>query len=141
LPSPALFCILIPMAPDPSFKEEPAFYEIAGALHSALISPGSSIMKVGDTRKFKILARDKSRRVIESGFDVRWSIREGQGTVSAGDQAVLTFTAPPEPGLTVLEATVTQGETSCKAEAIVTVTDSLAPREEKAPGTGKGLPS
>jgi hypothetical protein len=124
----------------PGLGQEPKFYEIAGPLHTAIISPGSSVMKVESSKSFRVIARDKSKRVIETNVAITWAIKEGAGSVSGTTGEIVAFIAPLEPGITILEATVTQGETLCKAEAVVTITDSLVEKQDKPQGDGKGLP-
>ena len=66
---------------------------------------------------------------------------EGLGTLSAETGESVTFTAPAEPGLCILEAVAAQGDTVMHAGATVTVSESLMEREA-GPGdrAGKGLP-
>ena len=52
-----------------------------------------------------------------------------------------TFTAPAEPGITVLSVTAVQGELTCSGEATVTVTAELVKKDEKTEGPKKGLPA
>jgi hypothetical protein len=122
----------------PAAKE---FFDYPGPLFSALISPSSVVIRVNAQRGFRCVARDKSRRAIEDGVDIRWSIKEGEGRLSAESGEIATFTAPSEPGLAILEAAAAQGETVIRAQAMITVSESLMDRE---PGTGdkggRGLP-
>ena len=126
-------------------REEPAgereFFNYPGPLFSALVSPSSVVMKVNAERGFRCILRDKSRRTIEQGVEIRWKMKEGLGTLSAETGEIVTFTAPQEPGLCVLEAVAAQGETVIHAEATITVSESLMERET-GPGdrAGKGLP-
>ena len=68
-------------------------------------------------------------------------IREGLGKLSAQTGEIVTFTAPQEPGLCILEAVAAQGDTVIRAEATITVSESLMERET-GPGdrAGRGLP-
>jgi hypothetical protein len=124
------------------------FYEFPGPLYSAVVSPASAILRVGAERTFRCVARDQSRRTVEDGLSFHWRVREGAGTFDDPRKEITTFTAPDEPGLSILEVAVTQGAgegeggRSCTAEAIVTVTDSLLPREERGAGgkAARGLP-
>jgi len=115
------------------------FFQYAGPLHSAFISPASVVLRVNTERGFRCIARDKSRRPIEDGVGIRWRIREGGGILSSDSGEIVTYTAPTEAGLAILFAEATQGEIVCSAEAVVTVTQTLV---EKAAGSGsgKGLP-
>jgi hypothetical protein len=121
---------------------EREFYEFPGPLYSARVSPASAIVAVGTQRSFRCLARDKQRRAVEEGLSFRWRLKEGEGSLDDPEREMVTFSAPSEPGLTILEATAVQGEQSCSAEAVITVTDSLLPKEAKGEGSlpAKGLP-
>jgi len=120
---------------------EREFFSYPGPLFGAIMVPSSVVMRVSSERGFRCIARDKSRRILEEGVEIRWTIREGEGRLSVSSGEITSFTAPAEPGLTVLEATVTQGETVVSARAMVTVSEELVERD---PGTGekpgKGLP-
>jgi hypothetical protein len=120
-------------------RDEREFFQFPGPLHSALISPSSAVLRVNAERGFRCIARDKSRRPIEEGVEIRWRISEGAGRLSPESGEIISFTAPPEPGLTILQAEARQGEVLRAAEAVVTVSETLL---EKAPGagSGKGLP-
>jgi len=124
--------------------DEPAgereFFNYPGPLFSALISPSSVVMKVNAERGFRCVLRDKSRRTIEQGAEIRWTTREGLGRLSAQSGEIVRFTAPQEPGLCILEAVASQGNTVIRAEATITVSESLMERET-GPGdkVGKGL--
>jgi len=54
----------------------------------------------------------------------------------------VSLRASAEPGLVILEAMATQGDTRCYTEGLITVTDSLLSDEgeKAAPSPGKGLP-
>jgi hypothetical protein len=120
---------------------ERKFYEYSGPLYSVVISPASSVLAVGTQRNFRAVPRDKSRRVVETDVTLTWSIKEGGGSLSARDGEMVSFTAPDEPGMTVLSVTARQGDASCTAEGVVTVTAELVKKDEKADGSKKGLPS
>ena len=120
---------------------EREFFNYPGPLYSALISPSSVVMKVNTERGFRCVLRDKSRRAIEQGVEIRWRMKEGPGTLSAETGEIVTFTAPQEPGLCILDATAVQGEITLHAQATITVSESLMERGG-GPGDrpGKGLP-
>ncbi len=130
----------------PQEADEPAggreFFNYPGPLFSAVISPSSVVMKVNAERGFRCVVRDKSRRAIEEGVEILWRIKEGEGRLSVENGEITTFTAPPEPGLSMLEVVATQGEIIIRVQAIVTVSETLIDRD---PGAGekggKGLPS
>jgi len=115
------------------------FFQFPGPLHSVLVSPASAVLRVNAERGFRGIARDKSRRPIEEGVEVRWRIRAGGGRLSADTGEMVTFTAPIEPGLVELAAEAVQGDIVRYGEALVTVTETLV--EKSAVGSGgKGLP-
>lgn len=116
------------------------FFEFAGPLFSARIAPSSCVLPVGQSRTLRAVARDRARHRVEENLVYRWNIVEGEGRLEHADGEIATFHAAAEPGLTRLALEVTQAETSCRAEAIVTVTDTLIP-EDKAPAAARqGLP-
>jgi hypothetical protein len=123
--------------------EEPEreFFDYSGPLYSAIISPASVVMRVKTEKGLRCIARDKSRRTIENDIDIRWRLAEGEGRLSSDTGEMVTFIAPAEPGLSILTASVSQGDTTVTAQCIVTVSETLL---EKAPGTGephgRGLP-
>jgi hypothetical protein len=120
---------------------EREFFEYSGPLYGAVVSPASAVVRVGAERPFRCIPRDKSRRIIERDVTIRWRLREGEGRLSTQEGEIVTFTALAEPGLTMIEASASQGGITCTAEAIVTVTQTLLEREEgESDARGKGLP-
>lgn len=114
------------------------FFEIPGALYSAIISPSSAIIGVGKTKRLKVVARDKSKRQLDSGYSVIWYIQEGAGVIDDPEKEFIEFTAPEEPGIIILKAIVAQDELECEAECIITVTEELVKKEHAMSGTGEG---
>ncbi len=129
----------IPDRPDESAQK--AFFEYSGPLYGAFISPSSSIVGVGEKKNFRLIARDKNRRQVDSNISISWRIKEGGGIINVNEGEMLEYTAPDDPGLTILEATVVQEEITINAESIITVTDQLLSKKDD---TGlinkKGLP-
>ena len=122
-------------------EEDREFYEHAGPLYSAVISPASCFVKVNTTRNFRCIPRDRNRRIVENQIEVRWEIKEGSGTLSGTEGEYVTFTASDEPITTILRAAVTQADTVCEAEAIITVTESLLEKErQNDKGLNRGIP-
>jgi len=117
------------------------FYEYPGPLHGAIISPASAVVKVRSETPFRCIPRDRSRRTVEENVAIAWEVKQGEGRLSSASGEIVSFLAPEEPGLTVLRATATQGDLSCTAESLVTVTDSIveAPKQGDRP-SDKGLP-
>ena len=132
-----------PAVGDAMAEAEPGreFFDYPGPLYSAVVSPSSAVVKVGAAQGFRCIPRDKRRRTIEEGVTIRWRILEGEGKLLSETGEIVTFQAPGEPGLAILQAQASQGEVSCTAESRVTVTETLLEQEaEQAMGRGKGLP-
>jgi hypothetical protein len=123
-------------------REEPSqrkFFEYAGPLHSVVISPSAITLEVNQTRNFRALPRDRSRRRVEDNLVFEWQITEGGGTLSSVADQEASFQAPPAPGLVRLSVTVSQSDLHCVAEALITVTDRLEAAAGAA-ANARGLP-
>ncbi|MEX2327672.1 MAG: ATP-binding protein [Pseudomonadales bacterium] len=116
------------------------FFDYPGPLYSVRISPASSVLRVGGTRNLRALARDRAGRSIDSDVSYRWQVVEGRVSIDAETDEIVTVTAPAQPQLVRLQVTATQGEMSCEAEALVTVTDSLVDETGQSASQGAGLP-
>ncbi|MEK6776430.1 MAG: ATP-binding protein [bacterium] len=116
------------------------FFEFAGPLFSVRIFPASAVIAVGKNKGFRAIPRDKSRRLVEEGLTFDWRIEEGGGTLENPSDEIVTFTAPGEPGLVKLSLTVTQDKTAVTAKALVTVSDSILPKQLGGDAAAKGLP-
>ena len=125
---------------DASDDRHREFFEFAGPLFSALISPKSSVVPVDGNKKYRALCRDRSRRAVWKDLVYRWDIINGEGRLGSNDEQSVVFIAPAEPCLTALELTVRQGEIECRDEALITVTDSLIDQTAASGGSHKGLP-
>jgi len=101
------------------------FFEYAGPLAKVRISPLSSVVKVGQTRTLRAVARDQQRRQIDREVLYQWQVIEGAGVLENDDAEIVTFNAPIEPGLVRLGLTATEGTLVCEAEALITVTETL----------------
>jgi hypothetical protein len=124
-------------------KEQREFFEIPGSLFSAVISPSRVILGVGKKKRLKLIARDKRRIQLDGGFNLEWEIREGEGEIDNPDKEFIEFTAPEDPGLTILACRVTQNETVVEAECLITVTEELIKSDDSAADMNKhkkGLP-
>lgn len=125
--------------------EEELFY-LSGPLESVVISPSSVVMGVSQEKKFKVIARDKKRRQLDGGYSVLWYTEEGEGEIDNPEKEFIVFTAPKEPGITLLSVMVQQHDTEneCSGQAVITVTDSLdkltSSGGDKGIGFHKGLP-
>ena len=116
------------------------FFEYAGPLFSALISPKSSVISVDKRKKYRVICRDRSRRIVLENLDYQWNILDGEGRLDEDQRESITFIAPSEPCLTTLEVIVRQGDKTCRDEALVTVTDSLMEQSSNTGRANKGLP-
>ncbi len=129
---------------DKKANEQKEFFQIAGPLYSAVIKPSSVVMKVHDEKEFKVMARDKNRRQIDSGYSVIWFIEDGNGRIDNPEKEFITFKAPDEPGIIILKVIVKQDENECTGECIITVTEELIKNgsctDQDGEGTRKGLP-
>jgi hypothetical protein len=117
------------------------FFEFAGPLFSVRISPSSSVLPVSGSKRLRAIPRDRSNRQVEQDLTFLWEIVEGAGRLEATTGEIVTFHAGAEPGLTTLRVTARQHENECRAEALVTVTDSLLPESPPKSATKQGLPS
>ena len=108
----------------------PEFHEYPGPLHSVIVSPSTAIVKVGERRSLRVIARDRAKRTVDIGLSFHWEMPEGEGALSDPEAEIVEFIAPEEPGLSIVRVTVDQGEVTCSAEATITVTDSLVERPE-----------
>ena len=133
---------ILPGAPEPEPGEERQrqFFEFAGPLFSVAVSPASSIVRVGEARELRALARDRSRRRVEQNLEFLWRITEGAGGIENPRDQVVRFLAAGEPGLTRLCVTVGQGDIVCEAEALITVTHELLPELGTTSVDAQGLP-
>ena len=75
------------------------FFEFAGPLFSVAISPASSVIRVGASRQFRALPRDRSKRRVEQDLEFHWQILEGTATLEGIHNQAVMFQASEEPGL------------------------------------------
>ena len=116
------------------------FFEFSGPLFSALISPKSSVVPVDQQKKYRVVCRDRSRRTVWDKLVYQWEITDGEGQLQDDDGESVVFIAPAEPCLTSLRVIVRQGDTECRDDALITVTDSLVDQLSKSGKAHKGLP-
>jgi Histidine kinase-, DNA gyrase B-, and HSP90-like ATPase len=126
--------------PEPKQEKQRQFFEFAGPLFSVAASPASSVVRVGESRKFQALPRDRSRRRVEHDLEFHWQIVEGGGTLEGAHSQVVSYVAPDEPGLTRLNISVRQREIECQAEALITVTHELLSQIGATNIPSQGLP-
>jgi hypothetical protein len=116
------------------------FFDFAGPLYSLVISPAASTAPLNELRRFRALPRDRSRRRVEEDLRFEWEIVEGAGLLRGVADQEVEYQAPATPGLARLRVKVTQRETICTAEALVTITDSLEAAISTAVVSMRGLP-
>ncbi|MCB1098304.1 MAG: ATP-binding protein [Verrucomicrobiae bacterium] len=122
----------------PASAQQQEFFEYEGSLYSVTIAPASCALKAGDSRTFRAVTRDKSRRFVERDLKLKWEILDGEGELSSTDSEIVTFTAPQECGLVRLRVAAVQHDVECEAEALVTITDTLLPEVKR---NGNDAPS
>ena len=101
------------------------FFEFAGPLFAVVISPAAGTIPLNETRRFRALPRDRSRRRVTEDLTFAWQIAEGGGSLSGSADQEVELHAASTPGLTRLRVTVAQRDVVCTAEALITVTDQL----------------
>jgi hypothetical protein len=127
---------------EPTSNEEGQrqFFDYAGPLYGAIVSPAAGTVSVNKRRRFRVLPRDRSRRRVTDELAFAWEIVEGEGSIDNTVDQEVEFTATATPGLVRLRVIVTQREVECSAEALVTVTDSLDASVSSAVVNTRGLP-
>jgi hypothetical protein len=116
------------------------FFEFAGPLFAAVVSPAASTTPMNETRKLRALPRDRSRRRVTEDLSFAWEIAEGGGALEGASDQEVEFRAPGTPGLTRLRVVVTQRGQTCVAEALITVIDRLDVPAGGAAAAMRGLP-
>ncbi len=124
----------------PNESPQRQFFDYAGPLFSVVVSPAASTIPLNETRKFRALPRDRSRRRVVEDLQFTWEIAEGAGSLQGVTDQEVEFRAPGVPGLARLKLTVSQREVTATAEALITVTDSLASATIPAVVNARGLP-
>jgi hypothetical protein len=124
----------------PADAPQNQFFDYAGPLYSVVISPAACTTPLNEVRKFRALPRDRSRRRVHDDLQFNWEILEGGGLLQGVADQEVAYHAPAIPSLARLRVTVTQRETTCSAEAVVTITDSLEAAMSPAVVTRRGLP-
>jgi hypothetical protein len=129
-------------ATEPDSRTDPQrrFFEHAGPLFSVIVSPSASTVAVGEARRFTALPRDRARRRVEEDLEFSWAIADGGGSLRGERDQQVEFAAPELPGLTRLAVTVRQRTMACMAEALITVTASIATAVGSSVTSTRGLP-
>ncbi len=108
------------------------FFDYAGPLFSVVISPASSTTPVNARRRFRALPRDRSRRRVEEDLQFSWKIAEGGGSLAGMVDQEVEYLR--------LNASVTQHDVTCTAEALITIAASLEATMSSAIVNARGLP-
>ena len=124
----------------PSVPSQREFFDYAGPLFGVVVSPAASTTPLNQTRKFRALPRDRSRRRVTEDLAFSWELIEGEGTLESITNQEVEYRAPAMPGLVRLRVAVTQREVTVAAEALITVTDSLDSAVAPAAVNARGLP-
>jgi hypothetical protein len=129
-------------APEPEIGsvKQRQFFEYAGPLFSVVVSPASSIVRVGEQRSLRALPYDRARRRVETDLTFNWVMIEGGGALDRPHDQAVSFLAPAEPGLVRVRANVCQGDIERSAEALITVTHELLPQVGTTTIDSQGLP-
>ena len=133
---------LLPGVSEPKASDSPQrqFFDYAGPLFSVAVSPAASTTPLNETRKFRALPRDRSRRRVIENLTFTWELIDGQGTLEDVTNQEVEYRAPAVPGLARLKVAVTQREVTVTAEALITVTDNLESALPPAVVNTRGLP-
>ena len=116
------------------------FFEYAGPLFSVVVSPASSVVRVGEQRSLRALPYDRARRRVETDLTFNWEITEGGGALDHSHDQAVSFLAPTEPGLVRVMVKVCQGDIERSSEALITVTHELLPQVGSTTIDSQGLP-
>jgi hypothetical protein len=126
--------------PTPTESPQRQFFDYAGPLFGVVVSPAASTTPLHETRRFRALPRDRSRRRVTEDLTFTWELVEGAGTLEGATNQEVEYRAPGTPGLARLRLTVVQREITATAEALITITDSLENAMTPAVVNTRGLP-
>jgi hypothetical protein len=134
--------VLTAGAPEPEIGngKQRQFFEYAGPLFSVVVSPASSVVRVGEQRSLRALPYDRARRRVETDLTFNWEITEGGGALDRPHDQAVGFLAPAEPGLVRVRVNVCQSDIERSAEALITVTHELLPQVGTTTIDSQGLP-
>ena len=126
--------------PETTGNRQRQFFEFPGPLFSAVISPASTIVRVGTAKELRALPRDRARRRVESELEFDWQLVDGLGTLADTYSQAVRYVAPDEPGLARVKVTVRQNDIMCVNEALITVTNELLAQIDPATAHARGMP-
>ena len=122
-------------------KPQREFFNFPGPLYKSAISPASCTIRVGESRNFRAVARDRNGRLVDENLTLRGLFLTVPVSFQVRIRRLWFSDASNEPGLTQMSVTVRQGEIECEAEALITVTEELLPEATRGSGVRQGLPS
>lgn len=102
-----------------------SFFEYPGPLYRLLVSPRSARVLVGKSVTLRAVARDKSKRPIDSGVDFEWRLLDGSGSVEPDAGEYVEYRAPAEPEVAIVKLTAREGDVELTAQAAITVMAEL----------------
>jgi len=123
-----------------TIADQKQFFEYAGPMYSVRISPSSCVITVNGSRTLRAIPRDRSRKLVEHDVDYHWKLVEGEGRLENTANEIVTYHAPKIPELSKVKLIAAQGDKTCEAEAIITVTDSLSKETQESTKSRQGLP-
>jgi hypothetical protein len=126
--------------PSPTESPQRQFFDYAGPLFGVVVSPAASTTPLNETRKFRALPRDRSRRRVVEDLKFTWELADGEGSLQGVTDQEVNYQAPGVPGLARLKVTVTQRDVTAMAEALLTITDSLESAMSPTVVNTRGLP-
>src|SRR3954469_10382654 len=124
----------------PAHSLQRQFFDFAGPLFSVVVSPAASTTPLKETKRFRALPRDRSRRRVIEDLQFVWELAAGEGSLQGVTDQEVEYQAPAVPGLARLKVSVSQREITTTAEALITVTDSLENVMSPAVVNTRGLP-
>jgi len=124
----------------PGESPQRQFFDYAGPLFSVAVSPAASTAPLHETRKFRALPRDRSRRRVMDDLTFGWELVEGEGTLQGVTDQEVQYRAPGVPCLARVKVSVTQREFTVTADALITVTNNLETAMTTAVVNTRGLP-
>ncbi|MHB8723196.1 MAG: hypothetical protein ACYDAH_17630 [Steroidobacteraceae bacterium] len=68
-------------------------------MFSVVVSPAASTLPLNETRKFRALPRDRSRRRVVDDLQFAWRMLEGEGALQGITDQEVEYRAPAVPGL------------------------------------------
>jgi len=142
LPNGAEWEEMVPGEPEskPTDSLQRQFFDYAGPLFNVVVSPAASTAPLNETKRFRALPRDRSRRRVTEDLQFVWELAEGEGFLQGVTDQEVEYRAPAVPGLARLKVTVSQRDIVATAEALITITDSLENAMNPAVVNLRGLP-